>query len=185
VALGLGWFTTELRRAKSQTEDVKAIVKSGGAVGYRCAFGGTDCDFQSPFRVQRRWLAWLVDDGFLADAVHVSYVPWDDLLDHGAWQTVDADLAPLDRLPHVESLCLHRASRLTDAGFKHLGRLTRLRELSLIGAKVTDTGLEQLNGLAQLEVLDIQATHVTPAGAKRLGDRLPGCTILTGGQSFP
>ena len=153
VALGLGWFMTEFRRAKRQTEAVAEIIGSGGTVDYDWAFGGYDSP--SRFETQRRWLASVVDEGFLAYVVGVDYVPFPDNLDHGAYQTVDANLAPLERLPYVESLSLYKGLQITDAGLKHLEHLTRMRVLHLEGTAITDDGLQRLRAMSQLEELSI------------------------------
>ncbi len=95
VALGLGWFTTELRRARSQTEAVETLFKSDGYVGYRYAFG-------------KKWgrrLDSFVGEGFLAYVVAVAYADESTLTNCGARRTTDAGLAPLVRsltsLPHT------------------------------------------------------------------------------------
>ena len=186
---------TEFRRARSQTEAVEAIVRSGGTVGYRYAYGRSDSDprfGQSRFETQRRLLASLFGEGFLAYVVVVDFMPVDDLLNHGASQTGDADLAPLEKLQYVESLNFYRACEVTDAGLKHLEHLTRLRELSLAypqiagrrlellwqfgglhklnlyGPWITDTELRQLKYLTGLRQLSLGGTSIADIGSEQL-----------------
>ncbi len=171
VALGLGWFMTELRRARSQTEAVEAIIRSGGTVAYRYAFGGSDSPLpfgQSRFEAQRRALARLFGEGFLAYVVDVDFVPFPDCEDGGASGTVDADLAPLERLPYVESLNLHKAFQITDAGLKHLEHLTRMRVLELESASMTDAGLQHLTAMSQLQELTLEYQRMPGRGLEPL-----------------
>jgi hypothetical protein len=171
VALGLGGFMTEFRRARSQTEAVEAIIASGGTVGYRYVFGGSDSRSrfgQSRFETQRRPLASLFGEGFLAYVVVADFVPADDLMDHGACRTVDADLVPLERLPYVESLNLYHAIQVTDAGLKHLEHSTRMRVLNLELTSMTDTGLKSLGAMSQLEELSLTYPRMPGRGLELL-----------------
>jgi Leucine Rich repeat len=63
---------------------------------------------------------------------------------------------------------------VTDAGLKHLSRMTQLETLDLRETKITDAGLTQLYGLQRLQTLGLQATKVTPAGIQQLRKALPG-----------
>jgi hypothetical protein len=157
VALGLGWFMTELRRARTQTEAVSLVSRSGGDVGYRFALGEHG---------QR--LASRLDDGFLAYAVDVDFTALTDAFGHGACRTVDADLSPLERLPYVETLDLRGAYHLTDAGFKHLEHLTRMRVLDLASTPINDGGLRHLGAMTHLQGLSLAMTRVSDFGLEHL-----------------
>ena len=162
-ALSLGWFMTELRRASRQTEAVEAIIKSGGTVVYRFAFGGSDCRMRFK-RTRPRLLANVAGEGFLAYAVAVDFTAEGWCCD--ARQVVDADLTPLGSLPYVESLNIEHAFRVTDSGLRDLEHLTRLRVLGLEGTSMTDNGLQYLSAMSQLQDLSLEYPRVPGRGLK-------------------
>jgi hypothetical protein len=75
----------------------------------------------------------------------------------------DDDLAPLARLPRLNSLVLFRTP-VTDAGLAHLAKIGGLESLDLHGTKITDAGLVHLEHLTRLKHLDLSGTQVTDAG---------------------
>jgi hypothetical protein len=64
---------------------------------------------------------------------------------------------------------------VTDAGVRHLSRLSRLRHLDLSGTGITDHGLDVLRALPELESVSLAWTKVTDAGAEHLS----GCERLS------
>lgn len=62
---------------------------------------------------------------------------------------------------------LHKP-QITDAGLLHLGHLSKLRTLGLIGDPITDAGLEHLRLLPNLQRLQLNGTQVSGAGLRHL-----------------
>ena len=84
----------------------------------------------------------------------------------------DEDLAFLEDESETWRLLLGRTS-VTDAGLKHIGRLTQLELLELSHTAVTDAGLDHLDGLKNLESIGVSGTRVTLEGFQRLKQALP------------
>jgi uncharacterized membrane protein len=61
-------------------------------------------------------------------------------------------------------------SKVTDAGFATISKMTKLERLHLENTAVTDAGLAQIAGLAKLEYLNLYGTKVTDAGIAKLAD---------------
>ena len=59
---------------------------------------------------------------------------------------------------------------VTDAGLVHVGNLTSLQELWLVGTAVTDAGLVHLGNLTSLQRLWLTRTAVTDAGLVHVGN---------------
>ncbi len=79
-------------------------------------------------------------------------------------QLTDEMAARLARYDHITALHLGGTKALTEQGFRHLARLTQLRELDLGGSGIGDRHLEFLAELPHLEVLNLSGTGVTDAG---------------------
>ncbi|MES2830503.1 MAG: hypothetical protein V4695_00740 [Pseudomonadota bacterium] len=63
----------------------------------------------------------------------------------------DANIAVLQSLPQLQTLCLHSCNYLSDAGLAPLQSLTQLQSLDLTGcSNLTDVGLAHLQSLTQL-----------------------------------
>jgi hypothetical protein len=92
---------------------------------------------------------------------------------HG--QMTDAMLEIVSRVGHMRTLRLGGSKSVTDAGIRHLARLSGLRHLDLRGTGVTDQGLEVLRTLTELESVSLAWTQVTDAGVAHLS----GCDRLT------
>ncbi len=100
----------------------------------------------------------------------------------------DSELESLGELTDLEALNLGQArenyrapanqDRPTDATLARLGRMSRLRDLSLAKHRITDAGLLAIAGLDRLETLDLRDTGVTDAGLATLA-RLKGLKTLT------
>jgi hypothetical protein len=95
----------------------------------------------------------------------------------------DADLAVLDLHPELTAVSIPGAQvwsgpdprtvplPITNTGFAHLARCTKLEKLYLSGMqplRVTDDGLKSLAGLVHLKVFDAGATPFTDAGIAHL-----------------
>lgn len=75
----------------------------------------------------------------------------------------------------LESLYLGSAGIIA-SDIKHLGRLTRLKHLSLSGAEMTDSDLQHLYGMKELQSLTLPK-EITDAGIKRIQAKLPECKV--------
>lgn len=82
-------------------------------------------------------------------------------------EVADEDLAILAAIESLRELDL-RLTKITDAGVRHLGGLTRLETLNLFRTNVTDEGLAMLTGLRALRTLLIGGTGVTDEGLESL-----------------
>ena len=84
------------------------------------------------------------------------------------------DLAHLKRFSRLEALCCHG---VTDDGLLHIGRLTTLKELTLVGDEITGSGLQYLKAMTNLEELVLWESVVTDEGISELQKALPNCEI--------
>jgi hypothetical protein len=91
-----------------------------------------------------------------------------------AGQMTDAMLEDLGSIEHLQALRLGGSRGVTDAGMRHLAKLSRLRHLDLGGTNITDRGLDVLSSLPELETVSLAWTRVTDTGASRL----TGCSHL-------
>jgi hypothetical protein len=84
----------------------------------------------------------------------------------------DAACEVLGGMPQLRALVLKKTgfepTHITDAGVKHLGRLTALESLSLYGNRITDRGLAHLAGLSRLRELDLSLLAISDAGLVHL-----------------
>jgi hypothetical protein len=90
-------------------------------------------------------------------------------------QMTDAMLEDVSRIEHITALMLGGSRNVTDAGVRHLSRLSRLRHLDLSGTGITDHGLDVLRALPELESVSLAWTKVTDAGVEHLS----GCERLS------
>jgi Leucine-rich repeat (LRR) protein len=81
----------------------------------------------------------------------------------GGGQFTDVNIAPLERLAHLQSLQIE-PGQINDAGFTALGRLSGLKYLYLDESRITDQQIEQLARLSQLEDLSLENAEVSNAG---------------------
>jgi hypothetical protein len=91
-----------------------------------------------------------------------------------AGQFTDAMLQDLALIDHLQAVRLAGSQGVTDAGMRHLAKLSNLRHLDLSGTNITDRGLEALSALPELETISLAWTKVTDAGMARLA----GCANL-------
>ena len=112
------WLAVKIKQAHAQRAAVAAILKAGGQVAYE-----DQDEMSNPAHKPRgpEWLRSLLGDDALVSVTRV---------DLSQAEIHDADLAQLENLPRLQSLCLN-LNDVGDAGLKHLEGLTRLRELFL------------------------------------------------------
>ena len=79
-----------------------------------------------------------------------------------------ADLIGVDYFRHVNTVGVTPTG--TGAELAHVGRLTRLKRLSLYGSFVSDASLAHLQSLTELTFLDLSNTNVSDAGLAHLTD---------------
>jgi len=91
----------------------------------------------------------------------------------------DTALVWLGALVEVRDVRIHSAL-ITDEGFKHVKRLSRLESLEVWYAPISDAGVESLRELKHLKSLSLTATKVTDAGLANLAERAPACPALYG-----
>jgi hypothetical protein len=91
-----------------------------------------------------------------------------------AGQMTDAMLEDLAGVEHLQVLRIAGSRGVTDAGMRHVAKLSRLRHLDLGGTSITDRGLEALDFLPELESVSLAWTRVTDAGVAHLA----GCSRL-------
>ncbi len=84
-----------------------------------------------------------------------------------------------ERTDVVVSVCL-RGLAATDDTLDHIGWLSDLKELELVGTHVTDAGLVHLKRLRKLERIHLSSPPVTEAGIAELQRALPRLKITTG-----
>jgi hypothetical protein len=148
-----GWLGWMARSAQVQRDAVAAIRRSGGWVWYDWHFKNGIID-----RTAQPWAPkWLANP-------------------------VDAGLAHLAGLRSLQSVELGDI-RVTDAGLKHLEKMTDLRDWGLFGTSVSDAGLAHLAGLRSLQSVELGDTRVTDAGVQELQKALPDAKIFHGRMS--
>ena len=86
------------------------------------------------------------------------------------------DLAPLTKLPKLESISLWRAE-IGDDDLAGLASAQGLRQLHLGRTAVSDAGLAHLHGLKNLRLLAVGETKVTEKGIQDLQAAIPECRI--------
>jgi hypothetical protein len=174
VAIPCSWLTTEMKKAREQSEAVEAIAwvmaiydydvnKSGDIVGGRP---------KGPI-----WLRSLFGDDFFGDVVGVfSFYEVSPNFRSRRIPITDAGLEHVQRLPRLHWMHLTH-TQITDGGLVHLKELHQLDDLSLAKTEITDAGLHHLEGLTQLRFLNLTDTKATDEGVKKLQQALPNCTI--------
>ena len=80
----------------------------------------------------------------------------------------DGDLELISGLDTLEHLSLSACVNITDSGCVYLGKLTKLKGLSLDRTNITDAGLEHVAGLTGLSFLHLNASKITDAGLRHL-----------------
>jgi Leucine-rich repeat (LRR) protein len=80
-------------------------------------------------------------------------------------QMTDAMLEDLSDVEHLTSIGAAGSTSVTDAGIRHLARLSNLQHLDLSGTQITDAGLTAIRRLRHLQTISLARTRVTDAGA--------------------
>lgn len=103
-------------------------------------------------------------------------LPWDELNDLTDLQVLsfsdtrvgDDEMRRVRQFANLRCLIARDASQVTDTGLASIGRLKRLRVLSLGGAPITDDGLKYLSMLTRLEVLELDHAPIHGPGLAHL-----------------
>ena len=135
------------------------------------------------------WLRRALGDEFLREVAHVSLFvdigkggmtapndlprPVDDVLADlrgqsgiktlhlGGATVTDKGLASVAELTDLRELAIWWATKISDAGVAHLGRLPRLRMVDISNSSLTDEGVKHLASLPALEELSIEGKSFT------------------------
>ena len=83
-------------------------------------------------------------------------------------QAMDKSMRFVAELPELEDFYVWDAHKLSDAGTKHLVKLTKLKHIHISNSPVSDGTLKVFGGLRKLEKLSIQGNHFTDAGVPYL-----------------
>jgi hypothetical protein len=187
----LAW---RLHRAKVQREAVKAIQDAGGWVHYDYQVGDARAVTNDPQARpwEPRWLLDMVGIDFFHDVTEVNMVYNEEggsrrdnnrginigpQLAHFPRLRVllvkdhildDAGMAHVGRMKRLESLYFWDATKITDAGAKHLQDMPRLRYIHLSTSQVGDEGLAAIAKLPNLEGLSMQRNKITDVGVAHL-----------------
>jgi hypothetical protein len=106
--------------------------------------------------------------------------PGVDYFGHVTWvflpEVSEVETVHIGHLTQLERLDLIGPS-MTDARLADLKGLTRLESMSLKDAAITDAGLDHLKGMTRLKDLFLGGTKVTDAGVRGLQQALPKLSI--------
>ena len=86
-----------------------------------------------------------------------------EMLHLGGIGVTDVGVRHLGRLTRLKELHLFGCDRITDEGLKAIGRMQSLEDLSVSHARISIAGLKALNGLTNLKNLDVK--EVIPDGS--------------------
>lgn len=112
------------------------------------------------------WLTELLGVEFFHDIVWVS-IDW----------AREGDLVPCRDLRHLKKLFVRGAISNADLG--DLDELSQLEELTFVGAKISDEGVQRIGRLKKLRVLSLQGTAgVSEDAVAKLQAELPKCRII-------
>ncbi|MBC8354883.1 MAG: hypothetical protein H8E66_23135 [Planctomycetes bacterium] len=188
----LGWFGSELRRAKRQRVAVNTFESLGAAITYNFnEYDARDC-FPSDRRPPLpRWTRQLFGDDFGSRVLAIRFeAPLGGGFGGWQWGTpgfgnksfdlTDDDLKLLRDLPDVTyvNLCY---TDVTDDGLRHLVGLHDLKRLSLASTHVTGSRLAELEMLPRLDWLDLNGSKATDQAMTAVS-ALPHLTELIASQ---
>lgn len=89
----------------------------------------------------------------------------------------DSDVQRIAEVSSLEGLRLNGNLKITDAGVSELRRLSKLKNLQILGCRVTPKCIESLKELKQLELLKISTIGWTREQELHLQSVLPRCRI--------
>ncbi|MCU0878510.1 MAG: hypothetical protein MUF06_12055 [Pirellulaceae bacterium] len=147
VAVGLGGFAFWRDAKVREQRAARKILDRGGSVGWVDG---------RPLAERPRWvqrLAWVLPEACLQTANWIDF-PRDP---------TDADLALLADLPHIKTLHLVGAKKVTPAGLAHLGRLSHVEDAYFKETWLGPEGLAHISHWRGLRTLWLAETGVTEA----------------------
>ncbi|MGC3968180.1 MAG: DUF4034 domain-containing protein [Pirellulales bacterium] len=97
-------------------------------------------------------------------------------VDLRASQAVDADIAEVAKIDHLERL-LFIGRPITDAAMPQVAKLKNLNVLEIADAKLTDAGVKHVAGLKKLRGLSLDNMPITDASL-RIAGQLPELAVL-------
>jgi Leucine Rich repeat len=165
VAIPCAWLANKMDKKRRDRDAVEAFIKLGARVHYD--YEVANAGPTPPPGAD--WLRKFLGENFFSevDSVLWGESNWSPPAKHG--NLTDAELEHVGKLTELHRLMLLGDDvNVTDAGLVNLKGLTRLQELHLAAPNVTDAGLENLQGLTQLETLVVMNARVTDAGLKNL-----------------
>jgi hypothetical protein len=184
LGCGVGWFLTEMQRAKIQQDAVAHIRNVRGHATYDYQINRADLWFGAkPLRslMGNDFLCYVhtvsIHDARDRDLESLPSLSRLNDLRLNSRQVTDEGLPHLRYLSNLKRLDLW-CEQVTDQGLQHIGGLKKLESLDLLRTQVTDAGLARLGGLTNLRLLKLRNTKVTSAGLIRLQELLPDCQIL-------
>jgi hypothetical protein len=170
VTVAAVWLGLTMKRIRDQERAVARILELGGDVGY---------DYQWDYKYRPRFETWSINSNSQPPGpqwLRRLFGPqWNvDVLTVGIYRSTavpatDRDLELLRNLPHVRAMDMNGSEVITDAGLRHVGRLTNLTDLRILEcAGITDEGLAHLSGLKRLNHLLLQKCNMDGSGLRYL-----------------
>jgi len=83
-------------------------------------------------------------------------------------EITDAGMAHLGRLTRMRRLSIGESPRVTNQGLAYLLDMTNLEELTIVNTSVDDGGLRHLKNAKQLKSMDLEESRVTGTGFEHL-----------------
>ena len=132
-SIPLGWFVSELQKARKQRAAVDAIAKLGGCVWYDYRINEDFFCVCEGEPTAPTWLRNVLGEDFFCEVKCVMcHMDFDD-----------NNAMHLQELTNLERLYLADTD-VTDNGLAHLEKMARLEVLWLAGTQVTDAGVKRL-----------------------------------------
>ncbi len=183
------WLTIGIHRAQRQRETIAEITHAGGHIYY--AYQWDFDHFCYHLRTNAEPQPWvpellrrILGDDFFYDVVDVSLKDGDDaaIAKLRIWKNLkglninrctitDRGMEYVGEFSNLEVLWLGGSPEITSAGFCHLKRLSRLRELNIDQCPISDSDLVNLSVATELRNLTLMHTHVNGSGLAYLKPR--------------
>jgi hypothetical protein len=160
VAVPLGG---QVNRAREQREAVEAVQRYGGWVHFDFEFvNGALVPGRAPWGP--RWLRTMFGDEYFRTIAYVNF-DYEPAIGRGVHnpnsKPCDELLKKISGLPGLKKLRMKK-TQATDAGLRHIGKMSELEELSIRDARsVTDEGVSQLAQLTNLKHISISFSNLT------------------------